>query len=152
MSAEMLNAAELAEIAEFIARDDHDSMCAAVGRFFGDAAAAYLRKKKPNKLGHKDPKKYARDLGKAELKGLFDYFIDEEKMERGDAFDTAFKIVRAAGKVSEGIPVTDVDVAEDAAYGKRGHITELSKTIHNPHVEARRASHASKPGMPSRQR
>jgi hypothetical protein len=131
---------EQAEITDCIARNNFDSLCDLVGRSMGRPdVAAYFRSKRPAKLGTVDPEKYARDLPKAEFKGLVDYLVEEENMKRGDAYDEAMEI----------LPMPDEGVAWDIAIGKRGDITRLSRTIHNPFVEQRRLSQASKRGMPS---
>jgi hypothetical protein len=138
--AEQLSETEHAEITECIASNDFDSLCDLIGRRMGRPdLAAYFRSKRPAKLGAKDPEKSARDLPKAEFKGLVDYLVEEEGMERDDAFNEALEIK----------PMAHEDVAWDVAIGKRGDITRLSKTIHNPYVEQRRLSHASKLGMSS---
>jgi hypothetical protein len=138
--AEQLSDAEQAEITECIARNDLDSLCDLIGRCTGRLdLAAYFRGKKPAKLGAKDPEKYTRDVEKAEFKGLVDYLVEEEGMRRDAAFNEALEIKA----------MVDENVAWDVAIGKRGDITRLSKTIHNPYVEQRRLSHALKLGMPS---
>jgi hypothetical protein len=138
--ATQLSKAEQAEITGYLANNDFDSLCEFIGRYTGlPDLAAYFRSKKPAKLGAKDPEKHARDVDKAEFKGLVDYLVEEESMDRDDAFNKALEIK----------PMSHEDVAWDVAIGKRGNITRLSKTIHNPYVEQRRLSHASKLGMPS---
>lgn len=115
---------EVAELEGYADEGDHDSVYQGIRRHFGPKIEAFLRSQQPNRKGKPDAKKPARDLVKAQFKGLFDYFEKHRGMDRADAFHHAL----------ERYPLAE-NVAWDIAIGRRGEITRLSKIIENPFLD-----------------
>jgi hypothetical protein len=119
------------ELTDCIASNNFDAVCDLVGRRMGRPdVAAYLRGKKPPKLGTaNDPKTRARHLEKAKFRGLIVYLMAKDKMTLACAYSTALEIWPPSTADVAWDPRENDDVSWEVGRGKFGALNRLAENI-----------------------